>query len=276
MSKLNAPVIPEELWLDAKQKTFALYDNSMALPYLQQALCTFEQTNRTKYFSDLCEFIFESSIEDFCDISKADIAVSTIHKAKGREFDNVYMLISEPKQVTDVEMRRYYVAMTRAKRTLSIHTTCHNSGNRLTGNVFSKMTSTCRSIDAFSADETGYALPDEIILQMSHKDIWLHYSKDYKREILSLRSGDRLQFCRDGFCIPKTGQQIVKLSHKMKDGLAEWEERGYQVTGVSVMFIVAWKPKDAPEGESEMAVVLAELQLHRTAKNIRPPLPGKR
>jgi hypothetical protein len=28
-------------------------------------------------------------VEDFCDVSGADVVVSTIHKAKGREFDDV-------------------------------------------------------------------------------------------------------------------------------------------------------------------------------------------
>ena len=55
-------------------------------------------------------------------ISKSDIVVSTIHKAKGHEFDHVLMLITHPEHPTDDILRRYYVGMTRAKRTLTIHT----------------------------------------------------------------------------------------------------------------------------------------------------------
>ena len=40
-----------------------------------RSLQIFEQTNRAKYYSDLKEFVFESSVEDFCDISKSDIVV---------------------------------------------------------------------------------------------------------------------------------------------------------------------------------------------------------
>ena len=45
--------------------------------------------------------------------------------------------------------------------------------------------------------------------------------------------------------------------------LAEWNEKGYNVKGASVRFIVAWKPKDAPKEESETAVLLADLYLVR-------------
>ena len=34
-------------------------------------------------------------MEDFLCVSGADVVVSTIHKAKGREFDDVYMLVSD-------------------------------------------------------------------------------------------------------------------------------------------------------------------------------------
>lgn len=259
ISTLKSPTITDELWQEAKRLTFEKYDDSTALPYLQQCLRTFEQTNPKRFYSDLCEFIFESPVEDFCEVSKEDIVVSTIHKAKGREYDNVYMLVDDPNYISDEILRQYYVAMTRAKQTLSIHTTC---------SLFSGMIDFCPSIDSFVTDKRNYDMPDEIVIQLSHKDIWLDYSKPYKREILSLKSGYRMAFCGEGFCIPKTGKQIARLSHKMKGELAEWEKKGYQVTDAAIRFIVAWKPKNAPEDESETAVVLAELQLRRTAKII--------
>ncbi len=262
IATLKSPVITDELWEEAKQITFAKYDGSTALPYLQQCLSLFEQTNHIKYHSDLCEFIFESSVEDFCDVSKEDIVVSTIHKAKGREFDHVYMLVAEPNSISDEELRQHYVAMTRAKQTLSIHTTC------VVGGMFSRMTGCRQSIDAVAEDTKNYDMPDEIVLQLSHKDIWLHYSRPYKREILSLKSGEPLAYGGYGFSIPNTDRQIVKLSNRMKSLLTAWEEKGYRVTAAAIRFIVAWKPKDAPEQESETAVVLAELTLRRAAKII--------
>ena len=111
--RINTPLITEELWEEAKCATFSAYDRSQSLMYVKQCVEQFEQTNKTKYFSDFKEFVFESSVEDFCDISGADVVVSTIHKAKGREFDDVYMLVSDGYIKDSHLMRRYYVGITR-------------------------------------------------------------------------------------------------------------------------------------------------------------------
>lgn len=121
VKEAKSPIISDEIWDAAKQQTFQKYANSQALPYLHRSLQVFEQTNRAKYYSDLREFMFESSVEDFCEISKSDIVVSTIHKAKGHEFDHVLMLITHPEHPTDEKLRQYYVGITRAKHTLAIH-----------------------------------------------------------------------------------------------------------------------------------------------------------
>ncbi|WP_288149133.1 UvrD-helicase domain-containing protein, partial [Bacteroides acidifaciens] len=89
--RIKTPLITEELWEEAKHNTFYTYDRSLSLMYVRRCVEQFEQTNKTKYFSDFKEFVFESSVEDFCDVSGTDVVVSTIHKAKGREFDDVYM-----------------------------------------------------------------------------------------------------------------------------------------------------------------------------------------
>lgn len=120
--QVSTPLIPDELWEKAKGATFAAYEGSLGLPYVRRCVELFEEINRMKYFTDFKEFVFESSMEDFCDVSGADVVVSTIHKAKGREFDDVYMLVSDgfPKDVH--QMRRYYVGITRAKKRLFVHT----------------------------------------------------------------------------------------------------------------------------------------------------------
>lgn len=56
---------------------------------------TFSQTNKTKYKSDLIEFIHESHWEDFIDEGKNTVLVSTMHKAKGREFNQVYLMLKQ-------------------------------------------------------------------------------------------------------------------------------------------------------------------------------------
>jgi len=66
--------------------------------------------------------IDESKLEDFIS-EQATIFVSTIHQTKGREFDNVYLVISENKGLNDADYRQLYVAITRAKNNLHIFCT---------------------------------------------------------------------------------------------------------------------------------------------------------
>lgn len=244
---MKTPLIPEELWEDAKRATFHTYDRSQSLPYVKRCIELFEQTNRTKDLSDFKEFVFESTTEDFCDVSDADIVVSTIHKAKGREFDDVYMLISDHYSKEPHQMRRYYVGMTRAKKRLFIHTN---------GDCFQLL-----NADRHIADYEQYTMPEEIVLQLSHKDVNLGFFTKVKPVVLELRSGDPLTYKETALHTIPTNKPIAKLSQKMQATLSEWEARGYEVKSATVRFIVAWKPKDAPKEEPEMAVLLADLVL---------------
>lgn len=244
---LNAPLIPDELWEKVKHDTFAKYDRSQSLPYVKRCVELFEQTNRKKYFSDFKEFVFESSVEDFCDISDAGVVVSTIHKAKGREFDDVYMLISDCYSKDDALMRRYYVGMTRARKRLFVHT---NS------DLFGRLVA-----DKHTVDVRQYSMPEEVVLQFSHKDVYLEFFKERKRDVLNLQGGDALDY--DNYTLYETvnHKPVVKLSKRMQTTLAEWEEKGYHVKSASVRFIVAWKSKDAPKDEPEVAVLLPDVVL---------------
>ena len=246
--RVNRPLIPDEIWEAAKQATCSVYANSRSLPYVKHCVALFEQTNKAKYVSDFKEFVFESSIEDFCDIADAEVVVSTIHKAKGKEFDDVYMLISDNYSKTDQLMRRYYVGITRAKNRLFIHTN---------GNCFKHL-----STDQYLIDQRQYALPEEIVLQLSLKDVYLDFFKGLKREILSLRSGEALKY-KDSILYNSQNQAVAKLSANMQTVISEWNKKGYEVEAVSVRFVVAWKPKDAPKEEPETAVLLPELVLSR-------------
>ncbi len=48
---------------------------------------------------------------------------------------------------------------------------------------------------------------------------------------------------------------------KISPYVTEWQEKGYTVNSATVNFIVAWKPKDAPKGETETVVLLADIFL---------------
>lgn len=239
--------ITDELWEDAKETTCRKYAASESLSYVRQCLNKFETVSKAKYLTDFKEFIFESSVEDFCDGSGADVVVSTIHKAKGREFDDVYMLVNNSNECDDNLKRRYYVGMTRAKKRLFIHT---NS------NLFDGL-----PVDKRCDDVADYPMPDEIVLQMSLKDVYLDFFKPIKKEVLSLRSGYVLSYANYTLFDPKTNMAVCRLSEKMQNEVAAWEEKAYVAKTAKIRFIVAWKSKKAPKDESESAVLLADIVL---------------
>ena len=188
----------------------------------------FEATHKTYYRSDLHEYIFESNIEDFIATDDKSVFVSTIHKAKGREFDTVYLMSSVPdgRQVED--MRAYYVGLTRAKRNLY-----------LVPNPPVEYTS--------------------ISIALNMHDVWLDFFKGRKETVLCLRSGDQLQY-KDGFLLNGQGLCVATLSNDGKAKLKLWTNKGYEVTNAKVSYTLAWRPKDS---ETDYAVCLANLVLSR-------------
>ena len=187
-------------------------------------------------------------MEDFHDTSGNEIIISTIHKAKGREFDNVFMLVDGRQQLTDERLRCFYVAMTRARLNLSIHTN---------GTAFNSITSATHV-----ADTRSYGMPTEIVIQMSHKDVNLSFFQHCHNDVLTLQSGDPLT-CDDNTLHTPSGKIVAEYSAAMRERIAKLKKMGYVPTAATTRFIVAWKRKDAPKEEKETAVLLADLKLVR-------------
>ena len=220
--------ISKESWQEAKQRTLEMYASSTCLSVLKQFFSDFEMTHKFYYRSDLLEYIFESNIEDFIAADDKSVFVSTIHKAKGREFDNVYLLSPVPDRRDAEDMRAYYVGLTRAKQNLFLVTN----------------------------PPVEYS---SISIALDMHDVWLDFFKGRKDLVLRLRSGDGLRY-KDGYLLNEQGLNIVALSSSGKDKLKAWTDKGYEVVSAKVSYTLAWKPKDS---ETEYAVCLANLVLSK-------------
>lgn len=237
-------VISEERWQEAKNKTIKMYHDSTCLDFIEIFFDTFQKLYPTKYRSDLHDFIIESNIEDFCKISENTVLVSTIHKAKGREFDTVYMLLANELGNNSEKVRALYVGATRAKRNL-----CIFSNTPLFDNM-----------DAIhEVDDVLYPKPEEIILSLSLRDVVLSSFKDKKKEVLNMRSGNMLRYA-NGILYDQSARQIARISKKMSQELADWESNGYFVNSAKIEYIVAWHEKGE---EEDIAVILPELRLQK-------------
>lgn len=242
----TSPVISESIWNDAKNKLSNAYANSSCLDTCLRLIADFEETNSIKYKTDFIEYIKESKIEDFYGNDNNSIIVSTIHKAKGREFDTVYMLLDNSFSETDENKRKLYVGMTRAKNNLYIH---YNTA------YFDKfnIVNTTRNTDYNHYDE-----PSEITLQLTHKDVVLNFFKDKKELIFKLYSGMKLSV-NGSFLSAEINDRdinVVKFSKAFEERISHLQRKGYKPTASIIRFVVAWKSE---EDEKEYAVILPDI-----------------
>ena len=236
--------IPTDRWQEAKRRTIETYATSTCLNIMKHFFADFEATHRTYYHSDLREYIFESNIEDFivaderlrvgASAGTRSVFVSTIHKAKGREFDTVYLLSSVPDSRDVNNMRAYYVGLTRAKMNLCLVT----------------------------SQTAEYAA---ISIALNMHDVILDFFKGRKEIVLQLRSGDCLYY-QEGYLLNEQGVSIAALSAAGKEKLKAWTDRGYVVTEAKVSFTLAWRPVNS---QIEYAVCLANVVLTKAEYVVR-------
>ena len=228
LGKNEEVIISKEKWQEAKRRTLETYATSTCLSVMKHFFADFEVTHQFYYRSDLREYIFESNIEDFIAADDQSVFVSTIHKAKGREFDTVYLLSPVPDGRNIDDMRAYYVGLTRAKRNLFLVT-----------------------------NPSGQYSSISIALNMH--DVKLDFFRGLKDIVLNLRGGDTLYYMND-YLLNEQGICIAALSASGRDKLKAWTCNGYTVTGAKVSYTLAWRPKDS---DMEYAVCLANVILSK-------------
>jgi len=249
----NSYAISDEVWQRAKYNLNRKYEGSGNLLSVFKLIQDFEETNnKTKYKSDFKQFVFESKLEDFISESGGVIFVSTIHQTKSREFDNVFLALSNFSQIEDVRKREIYVAITRAKQNLYI---LYN------GNYFDKIFA--ENIKRTS-DNNNYPEPERISLQLTHKDVFLGYFDSRQREINSLRSGQELLIRETGCLLNDT--QVLKFSSKFCAQIETLKAKGYYPRRAFIRHIVFWQDKEK-EREAEIKIVLPDIEFEKSNNN---------
>lgn len=241
-------VISDEFWADIKKKHKNQFQGSSKYEVCCNIIKQFELSNtKRKYKSDFDVFVRESKLEDFYSENGESIAVSTIHKAKGKEFDNVFILLENFNASTDEAKRQLYVAMTRAKNRLVVHT----NGNFLYGLKVENL--------ELSEDNQRYMPPNEIVMQLTFKDVWLDYFITRQLLVSQLKSGDVLAI-RGEECTNAKGQSVLKFSKQFVNTIESMENSGYILKRTKVNFVVYWRKEDT---EIECKIILPELYFGR-------------
>lgn len=236
--------IDETQWANARRDLGKQYQKSNKLKLCINLLKDFEATNtKSKYKSDLETFIHDSKLEDFFDEDSETIFVSTIHKAKGREFDNVFMMLENFDALNDEKKRQLYVGITRAKQNLTIH---------LNTNIFNDAAANnLRWID----NTDIHTQPSQLTKLLTHKDVWLNYFSGRQPWVSQLISGDQL-IVRNDECFNTAGQSVLKFSGSFVKEIESMKAKGYFIKNAVVNFVIYWQKEGSKQ---EIQIVLPEL-----------------
>lgn len=241
-------VIPDEAWANAKRELNIIFKTSQNLEICETLIRDFETINtKFKYKSDLEVFIRESKLEDFYPPGNDTIFVSTIHKAKGKEFDNVFLMLENFVAVTDEEKRQLYVAITRAKQNLIIHLNADTFENINADNTVRVQ------------DKELHAPPAWLAIHLTHKNVQLDFFFKVQGPVSGLKAGGELIINGDE-CTNQMGQPVLKFSKLFLGELDKITANGYKLKSAKVNFIVYWQKENVPQ---EIMIVLPTLYFAR-------------
>jgi ATP-dependent DNA helicase RecQ len=243
-------IISDDVWGNAKRKLIDKYKLSSNFEICYNLIKDFEGTNtKKKYKSDFEVFIRESKLKDFISSNGETIFVSTIHKAKGKEFDNVFLLLENFDAREDQKKRQLYVAMTRAKQNLTIH---------LNGNYLDNIKT--EDLEKIENNNT-FLPPSELTLHLSHKDLNLGYFKFVQKRVNALKSGDPITISDEG-CKNENDELVLKFSRRFLERIAEIKKNGFVLKEAKVNFIVYWTDDDK---KIDVKIILPEIHLKKNS-----------
>lgn len=258
--KYDSACLDDVTWAEAADAVRRRFSDSGCLDLLENCLAAFNDEYPTrKYITDFENFLLESQLEDFTRSKDSEIVVSTIHKAKGCEYDNVYVSLKGLHNVTDKERRMVYVGMTRAKNNLSVH---FDNADIFTDEV---------SRAVMVGDDSVYGAPEEVLMQLSHRDVVLDMFKGNQNLLRSLHSGTRLELDGDYLSAEIDGcrRTVLKFSASFREKLAKMASKGYSPVEAKVRFQVFWRYDEQVEGSAEpvrreIMIILPDLTFHKS------------
>lgn len=269
----------------AHKKICQMYQNSQNLELFKRALKLFAREYRedldyakgadknlghSVVVSGFEKFLAELKFEEI-EEAKGKVIISTMHKAKGKEFDIVFVGVRKDFRFSEIAERRLlYVAFSRAKQQLFIHTQREDL-ECLAGHFSERKT--CW---------TKEAIPQKIRYEMGLKDIFLSYEvaqtnlKDLRimaGEMCEVRNREDIELlykCKgvegecteDKYAEGKSVQKCVgRLSKKLAQTLRDKISQGYTLEKqAKVKYVLKWRDKQKDKMTTQ---VLCEVVLHK-------------
>lgn len=212
------------------------------------------------------EYLKEIEFEEF-EQSRSKIVVSTMHKAKGKEFSSVYLAVQENFIKNDYDKRLLYVALTRAKNNLNIHTK---------DDYFLQFANYIDSVTKYNqkSDE-----PSTIVFEMGLGDIVL--SNEYAQNGISKSNpiaGEKVrivqkennifELTKNQFLIARLAKFDISKQERLSTKIVTMQDKDYVLQAeAEIEYIVEWVDKNT---NSKYIEVLAKIFMiksnHHNAK----------
>ncbi|MEO8067586.1 MAG: RecQ family ATP-dependent DNA helicase [Flavobacteriales bacterium] len=255
-------IIPRDVWKAVRAEYLVKLASNPLLQDCTDILNLFEHSYRNRYDAEEWRsFCQEIKLSEAIDPGKGTVLVSTMHKSKGREFDNVFVLLDDQPLDTDEHKRLLYVACTRAKERLVLHTLGPKFG------AYQHVTM------ERSYSDKHHVLPARIEHILGMKDVYLNSQKHNSARVKQLRTGSALvpdltRFPNNdapGLSADGLGNIIIYASGFVQRTLPRFISQGYTVTGGSIEYIVHWYDKEEARAYE---VVLPRVSLMRRNENV--------
>lgn len=183
------------------------------------------------------EYIKEIDFDEF-ENAKTRVVVSTMHKAKGKEFSSVYLCVRDDFMHDEYEKRLIYVAITRAKENLFIHAK---------GGYFDKFAHNFTSVRDARGD---FEPAREISFEMGLGDTILsNEMSDKNTRELEIVAGDELNIglAGDKFVLTKNGKIVSFLAkddpskpNRISRKIRHFETLGYSLNKTAIVKYAVW------------------------------------
>ncbi|MFD2146727.1 3'-5' exonuclease [Mucilaginibacter antarcticus] len=242
-------VITDKAWDTAKKSAKTKFAKSENWQILEQLNADFEAVNpKKKYRSDLDVFIRESSLEDFYKRDTETIFVSTIHKSKGREFDNLYLMLDGLQDtLTEQQKRELYVAITRAKNNLTVH---------LTSRHFDHIHTTNMHLTNITGQNPA---ANQLSMHLTHKDVQLNHFYNVQSAVDKLLAGDNLQYLGEEY-LESSGYPVIKFSKQFMEKIVSLKAKNFKLKEAVVNYVVWWQKEGT---QQQVMIVLPKLTFEK-------------
>jgi len=224
----------EESYFDrALDELHRHFQGSPHLSLAEQVVDGFRREYDRYYLSLWESYLDEIQLEGFS--NNAPVTVSTIHKAKGKEFDTVILLIPS-RPMSDELLRLYYVGVTRAKKSLMVLTNDQKLPTILPSHV------------ARIKDYRRYPPIGTKTFLMTLENVVLSVSGWHNSTSKALIAGTKvtMNWCDvcEKFCIYLDHYLLEKISRKFEKEIQKYRNRGYEIKDIEVESVVVWFNKE--------------------------------